>query len=55
MKRRLRNALPAAVQGPASVPDEIQQRLSPQVRELIAPAHYTHVKDIVKQDVVRLT
>ena len=41
--------------GRPSIPDEIQQRLSPEVRELIEPAHYTHVKEIVKQDVVRLS
>ena len=41
--------------GQAAVPEVLYDRLSPQTLELMAPAHYTHVKEIVKEDVVRLT
>ena len=41
--------------GQHAIPDIIAKRLSPETKELIAAAHYTHVKEIVKQDVVRLT
>ena len=41
--------------GQAAVPEVLYDRLSPQTRELMAPAHYTHVKEVVKEDVVRLT
>ena len=41
--------------GQAAVPEILYDRLSPQTRELMAPAHYTHVKEVVKEDVVRLT
>ena len=36
-------------------PEAIQERLSPQVRELMDYAHYTDVKEIAKEKVVRLT
>ena len=36
-------------------PPEVMERLSPETRELVQPAYYTHVKDIVKQEHVRLT
>jgi hypothetical protein len=29
--------------------------LSTQIIKMMAPAHYTHVKKVVKEDVVRLT
>ncbi len=35
--------------------EAIQERLSPQVRELMDYAHYTDVKEIAKEEVVRLT
>ena len=35
-------------------PEVLYDRLSPQTIELMAPAHYTHVKEVVKEDVVRL-
>ena len=41
--------------GQTAVPDVLQSRLSPQTKELMANAHYTHVKEIVKENVVRLT
>ena len=41
--------------GQAAIPEILHDRLSPQTRELMAPAHYTHVKEVVKEDVVRLT
>jgi len=41
--------------GQTAVPDVLQDRLSPQTKELMANAHYTHVKEIVKENVVRLT
>ena len=41
--------------GQHAIPDIIAKRLSPETKELIAAAHYTHLKEIVKQDVVRLT
>ena len=40
---------------PHEMPDSVQERLSPELRELMAPAHYTHVKDIATLDVVTLT
>ncbi|MCE2401527.1 phytanoyl-CoA dioxygenase family protein [Candidatus Poribacteria bacterium] len=36
-------------------PPEVMERLSPETRELAQPAHYTHIKDIVKQEHVQLT
>ena len=40
---------------PHEMPDSVLARLSPEIRELMAPAHYTHVKDISRLDVVTLT
>ena len=37
------------------VPPEIREWLAPETLELIAQADHTHTKEIVKQDVVRLT
>ena len=34
---------------PIPFPDEIRDRLSPETRELIETAHYTHIKSIVKE------
>ena len=34
---------------PPSDPEVLHDRLSPQTRELMAYAHYNHVKDIVKK------
>ena len=39
----------------AGASEAIQERLSPQVRELMDYAHYTDVKEIAKEEVVRLT
>ena len=36
-------------------PEAIQERLSPQVRELMDYAHYIDVKAVAKEEVVRLT
>ena len=41
--------------GSSAVPETIHSRLSPETRELLAHAHYTHVKEVAKGDVVRLS
>jgi hypothetical protein len=41
--------------GQSAVPDVLAGRLSPETKELMAQAHYTHIKEIVKQEVVQLT
>ena len=41
--------------GQSAVPEELEERLSPETKELMANAHYTHVKEITKQEVVRLS
>ena len=41
--------------GSSAVPETIHSRLSPETRELLAHAHYTHVKEIAKEDVLRLS
>ena len=41
--------------GQPAVPDVLAGRLSPETKELMAQAHYTHIKEIVKQEVVQLT
>ena len=38
-----------------SVPEILQDRLSPETKELMSHAHYNHIKEIVKKDVVELT
>ena len=52
-----RAALPASVQKQdrGGALEAIQERLSPQVRELMDYAHYADVKEIATEEVVRLT
>lgn len=41
--------------GESRVPEEVRKRLAPETLELVSQADINHVKEIVKQDVVRLT
>ncbi|NKB68568.1 MAG: hypothetical protein GKR89_16015 [Candidatus Latescibacteria bacterium] len=41
--------------GKPNVPQELYDRLSPEILELMAPAHFTEVKEVAKQDVVQLS
>ena len=50
-----RNRRGAEIERVTVAPKAIQERLSPQVRELMDYAHYTDVKEITKEEVVRLT
>ncbi len=40
---------------PHALPDALQQRLSPEIRELMAPAHYTETKSIAQLDEVHIS
>ena len=52
-KDRLRRTLVLRYRPQAAIPEILHDRLSSQTRELMA--HYTHVKEVVKEDVVWLT
>ena len=41
--------------GESRIPEELRGRLAPETQELIAHVDQSHIKEIVKQDVVRLT
>ena len=40
---------------PSVVTEPIRNRLSPEIQELMAHAHYTYVKEVVKKEEVRLS
>ena len=50
-----RNRRGAEIERVTVAPKAIQERLSPQVRELMDYAHYIDVKEVAKEEVVRLT
>ena len=42
-------------EGKVSLPQEIIDRLSPEIQELVSSAPYSHIKNIINQDPVTLS